>query len=199
MEAEAHDQAEAVEAEGKRHPGVPGDKAQRNFTDPESRIMPAPGGKAFLQAYNCQAVVDHEHQVIVATRATNVASDKGQAVVMIEEVIANTGAVPKEVSTDAGYYSATAVAELQALVTDPFVAPEKTRSRNRRNPRPWDASPGISRPGTGCAASCRPSEAGSVTGYAWRRWNRSSARSSRGEGSGGSCCGDWRKCRASGR
>ena len=99
LEAEAAAQAEA---EGREHPGVPEDKAQRNFTDPQSRIMPASGGKDFLQAYNCQAVVDHEHQVIVATRATNVASDKQQAVVMIEEVIANTGEVPKEVSADAG-------------------------------------------------------------------------------------------------
>ena len=34
------------------------DKAQRNFTDPESRIMPAPEGRDFIQGYNCQAVVD---------------------------------------------------------------------------------------------------------------------------------------------
>ena len=134
LEAEA--QAEAAEAAGKAHLGVPEDKAQRNFTDPQSRIMPAPGGRDFLQAYNCQAVVDHEHQVIVATRATNMASDKQQAVVMIEEVIANTGEVPKEVSADAGYYSATAVADLQALGTDPFVAPEKTRHGHQPPPAP---------------------------------------------------------------
>ena len=133
LEAEAQAQAEA---EGKAHPGVPEDKAQRNFTDPESRIMPASGGRYFLQAYNCQAVVDHEHQVIVATRATNVPSDKQQAVVMIKEVIANTGTVPKEVSADAGYYSATAVADLQALGTDPFVAPEKTRHGHKPPPAP---------------------------------------------------------------
>ena len=136
LEAEAQAQAEAAEAAGKAHPGVPGDKAQRNFTDPESRIMPGPGGKDFLQAYNCQAVVDHEHQVIVATRATNVASDKGQAVVMIGEAIANTGRVPKEVSADAGYYSAPAVADLQALGTDPYVAPEKTRHGYQPPPAP---------------------------------------------------------------
>ena len=98
LEAEAQAAAEQAETAGKAHPGVPEDKAQRNFTDPESRIMPAAGGKDFLQAYNCQAVVDHEHQVIVATRATNVASDKQQAVVMIGEAIANTGKVPREVS-----------------------------------------------------------------------------------------------------
>ena len=103
LAAEAQAAAEQAETEGKAHPGVPEDQAQRNFTDPESRIMPAAGGKDFLQAYNCQAVVDHEHQVIVATRATNVASDKQQAVVMIGEAIANTGKVPREVSADAGY------------------------------------------------------------------------------------------------
>ena len=136
LEAEAEAQAEAAEAAGKAHPGVPEDKAQRNFTDPESRIMPASGGKDFLQAYNCQAVVDHEHQVIVATRATNVASDKQQAVAMIQEAIANTGAVPREISADAGYYSATAVADLQALGTDPFIAPEKTRHGHKPAPAP---------------------------------------------------------------
>ena len=116
-----------AEAAGKNHSGVPDDRAQRNFTDSESRIMPAPGGRDFVQAYNCQAVVDSDQQVIVAARATNVTSDKQQAVTMMEETIDNVGAVPMEVSADAGYYSAKAVDELQALGVDPFIAPEKTR------------------------------------------------------------------------
>ena len=124
LEAEAQ---AAAEAEGKEHLGVPDDKAQRNFTDAESRIMPAPGGRDFLQAYNCQAVVDHAHQVIVAARATNQSSDKQQAAAMMQETIDNVGAVPREVSADAGYYSAKAVDELYALGVDPFVAPEQTR------------------------------------------------------------------------
>ena len=124
LEAEAQ---AAAEAEGKEHPGVPEDKAQRNFTDAESRIMPVPGGRDFLQAYNCQAVVDHAHQVIVAARATNQSSDKQQAAAMMQETIDNVGAVPREVSADAGYYSAKAVDELYALGVDPFVAPEQTR------------------------------------------------------------------------
>ena len=124
LEAEAQ---AAAEAEGKEHPGVPDDKAQRNFTDAESRIMPAPGGRDFQQAYNCPAVVDHAHQVIVAARATNQSSDKQQAAAMMQETIDNVGAVPREVSADAGYYSAKAVDELYALGVDPFVAPEQTR------------------------------------------------------------------------
>ena len=71
LEAEARAEAEQAAEQGKERPGVPEDQAQRNFTDPQSRIMPGPGGRDFLQAYNCQAVVDHEHQVIVAARATN--------------------------------------------------------------------------------------------------------------------------------
>ena len=127
LEAKALAEAEQAESEGRNHPGVPDDKAQRNFTDPDSRIMPGPGGRDFQQSYNCQAVVDRTHQVIVAARATNQPSDKGQAMSMIEETVSNTGAVPKEVSADAGYYSAKAVEELYSMGVDPFVAPEKTR------------------------------------------------------------------------
>ena len=127
LEAGARAKAEQAESEGRNRPGVPDDKAQRNFTDPDSRIMPGPGGRDFQQSYNCQAVVDSTHQVIVAARATDRPSDKGQAVSMIEETILNVGTVPKEVSADAGYYSVKEVEELCALGVDPFVAPEKTR------------------------------------------------------------------------
>ena len=102
-EARAELEAEPAESEGRKHPGVPDEKAQRNLTDPESHIMPGPGGRDFQQAYNCQAVVDDAHQVIVAAEAANQASDKQQAVSMIEQAIGNAGAVPKEVSADAGY------------------------------------------------------------------------------------------------
>ena len=127
LEAEAQAAAEQAEAEGRKQTGVPDDKAQRNFTDAESRIMPGPGGRDFQQAYNCQAVVDSAHLVIVAARATNQSSDKQQAAGMMAETIDNVGAVPREVSADAGYYSAKAVDELYALGVDPFVAPEQTR------------------------------------------------------------------------
>ena len=49
--------------------GKPKDKAQRNFTDPDSRIMKRDG--AYLQGYNGQALVDEEHQVIIACATTN--------------------------------------------------------------------------------------------------------------------------------
>ena len=88
-----------------------------------------------------QAVVDSTHQVIVAARATNQSSDKQQAVGMIEETISNTGAVPRGVSADAGYYSAKAVDELYALGVDPFVAPEQTRHGRVVPPAPQGRIP----------------------------------------------------------
>ena len=141
LEAKALAEAEQAESEGRNHPGVPDDKAQRNFTDPDSRIMPGPGGRDFQQSYNCQAVVDRTHQVIVAARATNQPSDKGQAMSMIEETVSNTGAVPKEVSADAGYYSAKAVEELYSMGVDPFIAPEKTRHARVLEPAPRGRMP----------------------------------------------------------
>ena len=51
--------------------GTPPDKAQRNFTDPDSHIMPTSGGKYFIQAYNAQAAVDSANQIIVAAEVSN--------------------------------------------------------------------------------------------------------------------------------
>jgi hypothetical protein len=127
LEAEAKEAAERGRAEGKEHPGVPEDKAQRNFTDPESRIMPAPGGKDFVQGYNAQAAVDSAHQVIVACDVTNQPSDKGQAEPMMEQVRHNTGQPPREMSADAGYFSAKAVREMTELGVEAFIPPDKVR------------------------------------------------------------------------
>ncbi len=128
-------EVEAVSEDG-AHSGVPDESAQRNFTDPESRIMPERGGRQYVQAYNSQAVVDSSSQVIVAARATNQSSDKRQAVVMMEEAIANAGEVPREVSADAGYYSAEATEKIHALGMDPFIAPDQTRHGRILPPAP---------------------------------------------------------------
>ncbi len=84
-------------------PPAPNDKAQRNFTDPESRIMKTHDG--FEQAYNGQAIVDADSQVIVAYGLTNAANDKQQLIPMIERLFRNTGRLPKEFSADSGYCS----------------------------------------------------------------------------------------------
>jgi len=84
-------------------PPAPSDKAQRNFTDPDSRIMKDSHG--FEQAYNAQAVVDADSQVIVGEGLTNAGSDKQQVEPMVAEVEAQTGRAPRELSADSGYGS----------------------------------------------------------------------------------------------
>ena len=187
LEAEAQAAAEQAEAEGGKHPGVPDDKAQRNFTDTESRIIPAPGGKDFLQAYNCQAVVDSAHQVIVAARATNQTSDKQQAPAMMEETIDNVGAVPREVSADAGYYSAKAVGELCSMLWAWTRSSRRSRPATAGlcHPRPEVAYPAICLPGTGCDGSYRPGGVGNATLCGCKLWSRYSARPAKGPDGGG--------------
>jgi len=91
-------------------PPTPPDKAQRNFTDPESRIMKTADG--FEQAYNAQAVVDAESQVIVAAGLTNAGNDKQQTVPMLDELQRQIGRLPRELSADSGYCSEANLAEL---------------------------------------------------------------------------------------
>jgi transposase/IS5 family transposase len=89
---------------------APPDKAQRNFTDPDSRIMK--DSKGFEQAYNAQAAVDADSQVIVAEGLTNAANDGQQVVPMVEEIQRQTGRVPGELSADSGYCSEANLAHL---------------------------------------------------------------------------------------
>ena len=48
---------------------MPDDKDQINFTDGDSRIMGSPS-KGYEQAYNAQASVDAESQIIVANHVS---------------------------------------------------------------------------------------------------------------------------------
>ncbi|QIV79882.1 IS1182 family transposase [Mycolicibacterium frederiksbergense] len=84
---------------------TPKPKSQRNFTDPESKIM-LTGDGAFHQCYNAQAVVDSDHQVIVATELGTNASDVMNLISMTEQTLTNTGQVPGQMLADAGYCSA---------------------------------------------------------------------------------------------
>ena len=81
----------------------PADKAQRNFTDPDSRVMPTRSG--FIQGYNAQAAVDGANQIILAHTLTNSPSDQGQLSPLLDGIKANLGTNPEEVSADAGYCS----------------------------------------------------------------------------------------------
>ena len=74
---------------------VPHPKAQRHFTDPEHRIMPASDAKgSVVQGYNCQAAVDATTQIIVAADVTDESNDKQHAPPMLTQVLANTNRSP---------------------------------------------------------------------------------------------------------
>jgi len=119
LEAEAQAKAKRLDAEraakeeesGKpprgREPkaldGVPEDKAQSNFTDPESRIMKTNDG--YQQCYNAQAAVDADSQVIVAATLTNRTNDIEELEPLVQEIQAHAGKAPRELSADAGYCS----------------------------------------------------------------------------------------------
>jgi transposase len=102
----------------------PKDTAQRNFTDPESRIMKN-SDQAFVQAYNGQAAVDAASQIIVGCALTNQSADAPHLASMVEQVIAVTGRTPKEWSGDAGYFSAANVAVLEQAGIAAFLPPSR--------------------------------------------------------------------------
>lgn len=99
---------------------VPEDKAQRNFTDSDSRIMVGKDG--FVQAYNAQIAVDAEAQIIVAADITQDANDKHQLRSMLGQVEQNIGAKPKASSADSGYWSSDPIADKQSEGIDLYVA-----------------------------------------------------------------------------
>lgn len=117
-------------------PPEPEDRAQRNFTDPDSRIMKDSATKAFVQAYNCQAAVENNAQVIVAADATQQANDKQQAAPMTEQVQKNTGKLPNQVSADAGYFSEDNVQHLTQNGIDPYIATGQRKYSDRSTPSP---------------------------------------------------------------
>jgi hypothetical protein len=102
------------------------DNAQANFTDPDARIMKTADG-SFHYCFNAQAVVDDAHQVIVATHLDNRSSDSPALPVMLDEVIENTGAIPRELLADAGYFSEANVAAAVTRNVNPYIATGRLR------------------------------------------------------------------------
>ena len=130
-EARATLEAEAREKSGDPD-AVPDPKAQRNFTDPDSRIMPSkPDG--WVQGYNAQAVVDTGHQVIVATTISTSTADTRSLPDLVDGVETNTGRRPKRLLADAGYGSDDNLAHLAERGIDAYIA---VRRDKHSAPRP---------------------------------------------------------------
>ena len=86
----------------------PEPKAQRNFTDPDSKIMKA-SNKGWDPCGNAQVLVD-ESQLIIAADVMPQANDVRQVAPLLEQMEANFQAAeitqrPKDFVADAGYYS----------------------------------------------------------------------------------------------
>jgi hypothetical protein len=101
----------------------PDDTAQRNFVDPESRIMPDGANKgSFVQGYNAQIAVDSASQVIVAAEITQETNDKMQLLPMIAQIEKNLKQKPEKVSADTGCFSEANVTDKSVKNVDLYVA-----------------------------------------------------------------------------
>lgn len=105
----------------KREFGVPDDKAQDSFTDPDSRVMKRAGG-GFDYSYNAQTAVDETAHIIVAAELTHIAADSGELPAMLDAVKANLDTHAAQVLADAGYRSEAVFEKLSAHPTELVVA-----------------------------------------------------------------------------
>jgi len=119
----------------------PNAKDQRNFTDPESKIMKDGATKGFEQAYNAQIVVDAESQIIVAHDLITQGNDKQQLAPMLAQVEANLGRKPTAASADAGYYADEQLIDQRLEGIDLHVPPD--RQKHNQPPPPSDPPPPI--------------------------------------------------------
>jgi len=139
-EARRDSQDEARRAAGdtvrKRKPvgPAPKPKTQRNFTDPESKIMKV-SNKGFDQCGNAQAVANEE-QIILAADVTPQANDKQQVVPMVEQSKENLQAAGVEekigaFDADTGYFSEGNVSYLDDEKIDPYIATERLKHHEK--------------------------------------------------------------------
>jgi len=109
--------------------GKPKPESQRNFTDPDSRIMVKDG--AFVQAYNAQAIVDAEHQIVLAHGVGNQASDTGYFIPMVERLLEKH---PVDGGTtllaDGGYMSEANVRHAEQREVDVLIAVGRQRPKH---------------------------------------------------------------------
>ena len=104
---------------------APPPQAQRNFTDPQSRILKTKDG--YVQGYNAQAAVDADSQVIVACEVVAQQNDHDRLEPMLDQIRRHTGRRPQELSADAGYCSEANLAALERRRIRGYVATGKQR------------------------------------------------------------------------
>src|SRR5215469_2857017 len=105
--------------------GGPPDRAQRNFTDPDSRIQPVKPG--VIAGYNAQIAVDAAHQIIVAQRLQTSPTDTRGLKPLLAATRAAFRTNPKEVSADAGFCSEANLLHLARRRINGYIATGRTR------------------------------------------------------------------------
>ena len=122
---------------------VPDDKAQYNFSDPETSIMKV-NNKGFDQCGNAQAVVDRDHQIIVAADVTNESNDKKQLLPMLKQAKRNVGRGQriKKFSTDSGYFSEANVQWAESEKLDAYIATGRLKHNEKMPPAARGRPPG---------------------------------------------------------
>ena len=130
LEERAREQARSEGKDAKK--AQPAQKAQYNFTDPESRILK--GADGFVQGYNTQIAVEPAFQLIVGQQVTQAANDKQQLVPLLEKIKEQSGQKPQGVLTDSGYCSEENLKYLNKRKIEGFVATGKQKHNERREP-----------------------------------------------------------------
>lgn len=126
----------------------PADKAQINFTDPDSRISPRSDNKrAYDQNYNAQAVVDDKALVIVATGLTNHIPDTPHLPPMVEATVESLGRADYDWLGDAGYHSLPNTEMIEGHGGRAFIPPDRQKHNRVSPPAPRGRIPeGLSPP-----------------------------------------------------
>ena len=144
LEQRAREEAEkgnkSKESESKtaaEEKATPEDKAQYNFTDPESRIMK--GSDGFVQAYNAQIVVEEGCQLIVAQAVTQEVNDKKQTIPMVAAIEAQAEQTPEQLLADSGYCSDENLKILEDKPIDVYMA--TGRQKHGKKPGPCKRGP----------------------------------------------------------
>ena len=132
-EAEQANKSNESESKGvAEQKAVPEDKAQYNFTDPESRIMK--GADGFVQAYNAQLVVEEGCQLIVAQAVTQEANDKKQTIPMVEAIKEQAEQAPEQLLADSGYCSDENLKILEDTPIDVYIATGRQKHGKKSGP-----------------------------------------------------------------
>ncbi len=122
-------EVEAVKARGKRKT-----EPRVSTTDPDARVMKMADG-GFRPAYNAQFATDVDSRLIVGVRVTNVGSDRGELVPMVEEIHRRTGRLPQAHLVDGGFVNKAAITALTTRgITLDAPAAEATGSRDLAQP-----------------------------------------------------------------